>query len=525
MKHYYILIAAFCFGMTITAQNPSKSLTINAGTSVYVSLDTPISASEITLKSTSDSFSTLFMNEALGAATTVHYDRYVNLVGQSGVNGGNDLVALPVKKDGETYANFLNHSIDGILTNADVLPQHPTISTLYAFGPYNNTARGYTNYNAATHGSIILKPGVGYRAAGRISGQSIRFSGTVSMDIETVEITSARNNRWNSVGNPYPTYLDAQAFLDENMSKLDPNAAAIYGYNSGTLPGDGTMGNFTIINRLTNSDQNIAPGQGFLVSNDPLTPKNQIVFTPDMRIFSGGDDFILGKNAHQHQKLRIKASHATESFATEIYFNDHSSVGLDPGYDAALFDGTGGKFMLYTHLVKENKGQLMAIQSLGTLDMHNVVIPLGLKTSQGERVTFSIESISLPDEIQVYLEDKQNKSLTLLNSDSYTFTATDAISGAGRFFLRFESRSLSAEINELSSLQIFANEHILYINGQLLADTNVSFYDVQGRLVHTSILKQATSKNSIDAAHLSSGIYVVKLHNKQQDQTKKILLR
>lgn len=525
MKIIYPTLLAMVFGATINAQDLTKTMHVSAGTSVYVSSATTISADQINLKSISNSFSTLFINEDLDASLIVNYDRYVDVIGSSGQNGGNDLISMPVKEVGTvTVSDFLSYT-DGTDANSVVIPNAPSLPTLYAFGPYSNNTQNYINYNTASDADVELKRGVGYRAAS-YTGQTVRFTGKVSTVTETVDI-STNTNTWNAVGNPYPTFIDSQDFLYANSAVLDPNATAIYGYNSGTniTEGAGSFGNFTVINNLTNSSLNIAPGQGFIVANDPNDPTNQISFTTAMRTAEGTDDFILGREANQNQMLRLQVEHGTADFATEIYFNGNSTLGLDPGYDAALFDGTGYNLMVYSHLVENNLGRNMAIQSLGLTSINDISIPLGLKTAQGQQVTFSIETSTLPEEFQVYLEDNEANTFTLLNTGDYTFTANSAISGTGRFFLRIENSTLSTIDHNIESLQIFASEQMLFINGQLLADTEVSIYDIHGRLVSTTFLSEGSNSNTIETNNLSSGIYVVKLKNEKQERSTKVILQ
>lgn len=523
MKILYLTVLSVAFCYSTKAQDLSSSMHVSAGTTVLVSSGTTLSASELNLKSTSNSFACLFLNGTLTASTVVNYDRYVNVIG-SGQDGGNDLIALPVKTEDDTFSDFLNYT-DGSTPNSDIIPHATSPATLYAFGPYSNTNRSYTNYNSATDGGVVLKRGVGYRAAS-YTGQTVRFTGKVSTDTETVEI-STNNNSWNTIGNPYPIFIDAQLFLTANSAVLNPLATAIYAYNGGTNTdtGAGTIGSFTIINELTNTDVNIAPGQAFLVANNPSNATNTISFTQAMRTFDGTDDFILGRDANQNQMLRLQVAHQTANFATEIYFNANSTLGLDPGYDAALFDGSGYNFMLYSHLVENNQGRSMAIQSLGLNNLNDISIPLGLKTSQGQQVTFSIEMSTLPEGVEVYLEDRQTNTFTLLTTEDYSFTANTAIDGTGRFFLSFENSSLSTIDATNESLQIFASEKTLFINGRLLADTEVSIYDIQGRLVLTSFLNEASDANTIDATNVNQGVYVVKLTNEAQQQTKKVIFK
>ncbi|WP_179317270.1 T9SS type A sorting domain-containing protein [Winogradskyella undariae] len=528
MKYNFIvLLSIFC--LSLEAQDLSSTMTVREGTSVSIADGAIFTADELNLKSTSDSFACVMLDGTITDGTVVNYDRYVNVVGTSGVNGGNDLVSLPVMVTGADFNDFLLLNTDGDLTTANY-NYMPRSGDLYAFGPYNNVTDSYINYDGIVNASLLLQRGIGYRAA-TVGGQTLRFSGTISKDTETVTISSAdagnySPQNWNSVGNPYPTYLNSQAFLSEdNLSKLAIDAAGIYGYNSGTNSGANTIGNFTIINKLVNTTINIAPGQGFLVANDYDLASNFISFTPEMRVFNGGDDFILGRSENVSEMVRLKAEHAGGDFATEIYFNENSTQGADRGYDAKLFGASSLSFSLYSELLEDSEGNGMAIQSLGSSDLSDVVIPLGLKASQGQQITFSIETSTLPADVEVYLEDNLENTYTLLNQGSYTFTADTAISGTGRFYLNIGNVTLSQVDNDLNSLSLYAANKNIFVNGQLLATTQVDVYDTLGRIVMSSSLETGSDANKINASQLSAGIYVVKLANGKQELTKKVIIK
>jgi len=528
MKRIYLTCFTFAIGFLSKAQDLASTMTVSPGTSVSIASSTTLYASELNLKSTSNSFASLLLKGDVGPSTIVNYDRYVNMVGSSGVPGGNDLISLPLKLEGDvTFTDFLNYSSDDELTlNSDDLVNSPSVTTLYAFGPYNNETETYTNYDSSTDGDVLLERAVGYRAA-TDNGQTLRFTGAVSKTSETVDITTntTTDNYWNSVGNPYPIYLDSQAFLAQNASVLHPVTTAIYGYNSGVNSPGTNIGLFTIINYVSNTDLNIAPGQGFLLANKPDDVSNTITFTTGMQTFTGTDDFIMGRNSNNSQKLRLRADQGSNNFVTEFYFNSNSTLGLDPGYDAGVYNGTSSNFMIYSQLVEDNTGYNMAIQSLGLADLNDVIIPLGLKTLQGQQVTFSIEESTLPEGTLVYLEDNQTNTFTSLNTGDYTFTSDAVINGTGRFFLRIGNSTLSTINQESKNLQLFATEKTLFINGLLLDNTKISVYDIQGRLVLTSYLEEGSESNKIDTNSLNPGIYVVKLNNEQQQQTKKVIIK
>ena len=525
MKYFSFPLISILFCLNLNAQDLSSTMTVTAGTPIIIKSGTTFDAGELNLKSNSDSFASV-LSEAgtITTATVVNYDRYVNEVG-SGATGGNDLVSLPVKASGAAFGDLLAYTADyGVTTNSTTMP---TNGAVYAFGPYNNVNQSYTNYANATVGNgDVLERAVGYRAASNVAGgETLRFTGTISTDTETVSISTSGINYWNSVGNPYPTYLDSQAFLLENASSLDEDATAIYAFHGGTNAGGiGTIGNFTIINNVSNASLKIAPGQGFLVANSGASA-NDINFTTAMRVYSGGDDFILGRTEEVNKMLRLKAEHADANFATEIYFNSNSTQGLDPGYDAAVYEVGSLSFELYSHLVADNEGKNMAIQSLATDDISDVVIPLGLETVAGQQVTFSIEHSTLPEDVEVYLEDNVANTFTLLNTGDYTFTANTAISGTGRFYLNIGAITLSQIDNTSNDLSLYTNNQMLFVKGQLLETTQVSIYDTLGRLVMSSNLEAGLDTNTIDANQLSTGIYVVKLANGTQELSQKVILK
>ncbi len=525
MKIYYPTLLALVIGLVTNAQDLTSTMHVSAGTPVYVSVATTVSTDQINLKSTSNQFSTLFLNEDLDPSIVVNYDRYINIIGTLGMNGGNDLISMPVKTSGVVTVNdFLGYT-DGTTINSSIIPNSPTLETMYAFGPYNNSTQSYENFDTAIDGNVEIRRGVGYRAASH-SGQTVRFTGLVSTLTESVDISSNANG-WNLVGNPYPTYLNSLQFLSHNAAVLNPSATAIYGYNSGTYVGEGpgSFGNFTVINNLTNSNSIIAPGQGFLVANNPDNLNGQVSFTMAMRSFNGTDDFVLGRSSSTNEMLRLKVVNNSAEYATEIYFNENSTRGLDPGYDAANFDGLSSNLLLYSQLVENNTGENMAIQSLDFDSQNNVIIPLGLKANQGEEITFSIDSMTLPDTYDVYLEDNLTNTFTLLNNENYSFVPQTNIDGTGRFFLRLGTDALSIDDVEGKNLYISAQDQTVYIRGLLFADSQVFIYDIQGRLVNKTNLKEGSNLNSIRTNNLSSGIYVVKLSNIMHEQTEKVILR
>ncbi len=103
---------------------------------------------------------------------------------------------------------------------------------------------------------------------------------------------------------------------------------------------------------------------------------------------------------------------------------------------------------MFTNLLEDHTGNDIAIQSLPYNDFNNVIVPLGVKAKAGAELSIRIDELStLPSNINVYLEDTQNNTLTLLNDETYTFTPTTNLNGTGRFNVHYSSKTLSVSGN------------------------------------------------------------------------------
>jgi hypothetical protein len=383
-----------------------------------------------------------------------------------------------------------------------------------------------------------LNVGTGYRAAtidndGVLPnvGRNLTFTGDVLRGTYNKSVTLSTTGLfrdWNLVGNPYPSYISAYKFLTNinegaaNTSRL-LGTTGIYGYK-------GDNSGWDIINLANTtelSDRYLAPGQGFFIRASSGDVQNEIIFDEDMRTTEGSDDFVFGRNASVLTFLKLNASAGDKNYETQFYFNENASLGVDDYYDGQIL-GTPPSFALYSHLVQDNTGLPIGLQALNPSDLvDTTVIPLGVNANQGEQITFSISESTLPDSIEVYLEDTETNTFTLLNSGDYTLTPSETLNGTGRFFLTFGNSALSITQTTLDRLTIYTNqnEKTIVINGALLEATTASVYDLQGLVVSSKQLLSSNRSQTIDVSNLSSGVYVVQLDNGTHSRTQKVILR
>ncbi|MCT4629309.1 fibronectin type III domain-containing protein [Winogradskyella sp.] len=499
---------------TISSNTTFNTVVVNPEGNLIVDSGVSLTANSIVLESDSDKYSSLNPTATSTISGRVRYERYVNQVGSSS-SGGNDLVASPLTNGSmEIFSDF-----------ADWNKNLAALNNLRAFAPFNNVSGNYENYDIVVNETTSLEAGKGYRAA-TADGSPVIFTGEVSIGNINTTISSGASSSWNLVGNPYTSYVDAQAFINENGALgndvLDASYNAVYGYNAGT---DG-VGIWTIINNVQNVGKNIAPGQGFFVNSNGAGGVNNLSFTPTMRTITGNDDFILGRNSNSISHLSLRIQDSSNNYNTDFYFSDNCSSGLDIGYDAGSLDANGLEFSLYSHLVSDNVGVDLAIQCLSYSDMETSIVPLGINATAGDNVNVSIYENDLSEDVNIYLEDNVTNTFTLLTSANYAFIPEEDLTGTGRFFLHFSPSTLSTVSNTLNGLQIYtsANPNYLNVKGLLNGPSKISLFDVQGRLVLTKELKSNSNSNSISVEEFQSGVYVVKLEVSGAVRTEKVII-
>jgi autotransporter-associated beta strand protein len=490
-----------------------SGITVEGGGALIVnSGNTLTTTTGIILTSESTRYPSLILDGTI--SSSLRYDRHVN--DNDDVNG-NDLISAPLT--GQAFNVFIDNNTN-ILANPS--------GTNVLFGPFDNDDAINPFVLWDEENTTTLTAGIGYRTGLDPTSISdlVSFEGTANSSDVLVAIDQGTASILNLVGNPFPSYLDAQAFLTKNAGVLEPNAQVIYGYNDST---DGTSSaDYTIINQIQNT-LNIAPGQAFFVASN--SAGGNIEFTtssPDMRITSDQDDFILGRNAASTiTNVNISLTNASDDFITKVFFTPSSGLGLDPGYDASLIGGVAPEFALFSHLVQDNMNVPFATQALGENDYNNTTVALGVNANLGEQLTFSIADNTLPASIEIYLDDTENSTSTLLNSGDYVLTPVTSLSGTGRFYLRFSNNALTTTEQRLDHVTVYTNQSTRTINisGQLDEGTIAMVYDVQGRKIITQKLSSESILQRINSDDLSTGVYIVKLYTKTKSKSVKLVIR
>jgi hypothetical protein len=503
-----LLIPYISVGKSLTVIS-GGSITINKDSYVFVGDDFTNTAGTVTLHSDSDEFSSLLVSGA--ASGDITHNRYVNVVG----DGEWDLIGAPVS--GMAFGSLI---------------QDPNIATsgsgTYAVGSYDNATDTWTNATDATTGNLAL--GQGYQMA-TTGGGTLSFTGTISSGDQTVTITnsdaanSGAGRRWNLIANPFASYLNGNSnadatnnFLTVNTAAIDNVFQALYGWKA-----DGT--GYEIYNN-TSTATHIAPGQGFFVAAAGSGENQTTTLTKDMQTVTGADDFVAARSSASYELVLDMYSDAIKVDDTKFYFKEGLTLGLDPGYDAGAFNQSSG---FSSRLVEQDNGIGMGINAMLTDAMSNVIVPLTINQEAGIALKIQIASSTIPEDINVYLEDTVENTFTLLTNEGFELTAQTTLSGVGRFFIHYTTSTLSTDtVSSTSLLTAYKEKGNTYITveglQQFSEPANLILYNVLGMKVLSRKIENPSQKETLSTLGLKTGVYILKVQAGNIVFTKKLVI-
>jgi hypothetical protein len=510
LKSFYIFLFAH---FTLLAQDltviSGGSITIPQDSYVFVGSNFTNTAGTVTLNSNSDEFSSFLVSGTTSGDIT--YNRYVNIVG----TGAWDLIGAPVS----------DMAFSSLITHANIAIN----GSFYAVGSYDNTIDTWTNATSATTGNLAL--GQGYQMA-TTSGGTLSFTGTIANGDQIVTITnndaanSGAGRRWNLIANPFASYLNGNSnadgthnFLTVNTAAIDDEFEAIYGWNA-----DGT--GYTIYNN-TSAATHIAPGQGFFVAAAGSGGGQTITFTKAMQTVTGGNDFVAAKSSVRSYELVLDMYiDAVKVADTKFYFKEGLTLGLDPGYDAGAFNQSSG---FSSRLLEQDNGIGMGINAMPIDAINNVVVPLVIHQQAGVSLNIQIANSTIPEDINVYLEDTIENTFTLLTNERFELLAQTTLGGVGRFFLHYTASTLSTDtVSSTSLLTAYKGAGNAYISieglQQFSKPAKLTLYNVLGIKVLSRKIQKPSQKEMLSTVGMKTGVYILKVQAENIVFTKKLVI-
>ncbi len=374
----------------------------------------------------------------------------------------------------------------------------------------NGASRGMMDYDEANDdwsifftngksGDLTSGKGFGIRTT---SSTAVTHTGSLINNTVNVGVTKS-NFGWNLVGNPYTSAIytrqEVNGFLTVNAGALDPSFRAMYLWDEGADA-------YTVINSFE-GESKLASGQGFFIKAASVGSVN---FTQAMQAHQTDAPF---KSAVINPATIVLKAKAGEIFSTtKIGFNEEMTLGLDPSYDAGILR-SGNGFDIYSKLVNDN-GVDFAIQWLPGKSSDRYVIPVGVDATKGGEVVFSVQTLNLPTDYNVIIEDKLTKTQTnIKNGEMYVAEISENSKGTGRFYLHVGS-SLQTGINEIQKeeLVVYTIDNTVYIKGDVGNNAQFAVYSIDGRLINQF---GATSQNlnQMSISGYTSGVYFISVQS------------
>lgn len=425
------------------------------------------------------------------------------------------------------------------------------------------------------NGTTVMQPGVGYAAmhdpAGFAGpgGPSYEFSYTFEGDFNNGEITvpvyrndsELKDINWNFVGNPYPSAIDADAFLAANANLATDIAGtgyldgAIFLWSQNTAPASTTNGNeplnfsnddYAIINLsgetaggdgttavvLASGNRAIPSGQGFFVSfSNGATPlstsgdiaQGEITFNNAMRVtdITGNNEFFRTANSKNtsntavNNKLWVNLT-SNNGIYNQIliaYLNGATSGDDGLSIDANKHPGEG--VALYSIIEDSNKK--FAIQGKPVESINeDEIINLGFNTYITAETLYTLSIAQLQGNFMnsnnVYLKDNLLNVSHNLSEGDYSFT-----SETGEFTDRFQivfkedsTLSVTDMTSNESAFQIIQrdSDRVTFKTGTSATLKSIAIYDLFGRKVYQ--FKGENSSETFNIPNIKTGIYLAK---------------
>lgn len=444
-------------------------------------------------------------------------------------------------------------------------------STFQNKGWNTNRAYGYIPGSDWSFAST-MSPGNGYiimvPTPTNVNISEVVFSGKVNNG-DKIKISGVIPNSSYLLGNPYPSAIDADAFLDANQNVLGgtlyfwTHNTAIQlasGITNGTA-GSGTYA-FTSDDYATYNTTggvataeasnslgintsiptgNIASGQGFFGSSLPtIGTIKEIVYNNSMRL-TGALDSGKGVNEQFFKTSNTKSKTAGAFKKHRIWLDLKNSQGAfkqtlvgyitgatndyDSRFDGESFDGN--QFVDF-YSVNQNKN--LTIQGRALPFDEKDTVALGFKTTIDGSFTMKIGQVDgLLIDQDIYLEDKLTNTLFDLKTGSYTFTTAKGTFN-DRFVLRYTNdKTLGVnEIDTENGVSVFYsnNYKTLIIKNNVDSIVNsVSLFNITGQNIDNWDVKDGWQSNiQIPIKNISSGVYIVKVKTTKGEISNKIVI-
>ncbi|MGO4773713.1 T9SS sorting signal type C domain-containing protein [Flavobacterium sp. W22_SRS_FK3] len=350
-----------------------------------------------------------------------------------------------------------------------------------------------------------------------------------------ITTTIGNTDSFNLIGNPYPSALDADTFLTDN---LDVIKGTLYFWTHNTpfankytsddyavynlLGGVGTRPSLASGKNETLPEGKIAAAQSFFIQS---VTAGEVKFENGMRIIEQNSSFFkpvkIAKKNKITEKTRIWLNLTNDENAFKqllIGYIEGATNGYDLAFDGETFDGNK-----YIDFYSFNEGMNWTIQGREFPFHDSDEITLGYKTQINGDFIISIDHFDESFNSQsVYLEDKDKMILHNLKNEPYSFSTGKGVFN-NRFVLKFINKTLDTKeiLPNKKRLVVYQKKGQLVIESEDLIIQKVQIFDTLGKLV----FEQNSDQNILTISNLKpkNQVLVFKITTENAVETKKVI--
>ncbi|POY38138.1 hypothetical protein C3L50_12775 [Flavobacterium alvei] len=373
------------------------------------------------------------------------------------------------------------------------------ITTVNRFYTYDSATNFYVAIPDPAFATTAFAKGTGYLI--RMPNTAVAAPGTETfngvftgvLNNGDVNLTGLTAGQYVAVGNPYPSVISADSFIDVNSTgagsgtlyfwrktnNLNQSTTPTTSYATYTKAGPvGLPAGSGTANEGFTPNGTIAVGQGFITT---VPTSGTIVFTNALRSSSTTAQFLRTKALAEKSRVWLNLSEGTNPVnQMMVAYMDGATTGFDSGIDGKYINDAA------TALTSDIAGEEYVIQGRPTFSDTDVV-NLNFKASVAGTYTIAKDHVDglFATGQDIYLVDTTTGTETNLQKEAYTFTAAAGVNNT-RFQLTYKT-SASLKVNDLAfdenSISVYKQNGVLNINAGNTTMKSVKVFDVTGRLV------------------------------------------
>jgi hypothetical protein len=439
------------------------------------------------------------------------YNRIKTNAGSTFIMNNNNNV-IQINPDITNFGNMIIRRNTSTLVRLDhTLWSSPVIGqNLYNFSPQTLTHRFYTydtstdtylSSTLSTTSEFTAAKGYAVRAANNQSATipaewTGSFTGIPNNGTYPFNLTHTTVNKFNLLGNPYPSTINATTFVTDNAATIegtlyfyahtltmDVNGIFPPGTNYASWNATGGTAATAVANNSPNyhtpaetPNGTIQVGQGFFVE---AKNNGSVNFNNTQRINNQNHQFFKTTTENHHIWLNATTNDGTDLNQILIGYLEGATIGIDTNYDGKSYGNIGN------HLYSICNNEKLVIQGRALPFSTTDEVPLGwyCETAGTFKLKLSNWDGIFQGNQDVFIKDNITGTTTNIKTTPYTFTSTTGTFN-NRFSIVFE-QNLGETTHNLvaNTVIVHKKDQVFQVSSQDKEIKDILIYDLTGRLL------------------------------------------